>query len=121
MYLLDNTGSDPDRRVRVKFEEMIRPYRLEYLTHKQQAPEVQSRDSVTWVTREYQLNEGDVEALIKDKKRLYLFMFYGWTDSQGRKVFASDCRYLQAETLPVNYQNKDVIWAMCAEPVEPLK
>jgi hypothetical protein len=118
MYVLENAGSNPDRTVREKFEEMIKPYRAEYFTRKPQSPEVLANGSVTWVTREYQLSEGDVEALIKDTKRLYLFIFYGWTDSQGRKVFASDCRYLQAETLPKDYKDKDVIWVVCTEPVE---
>lgn len=81
------------------------------------APEIQASGSVTWVTQECQLSEGDTEALIKDTKRLYVFIFYGWTDSQGRKAFASDCRFLQASTLPTQYQNKDVVWQVCVEAV----
>jgi len=118
MSILENAGSDADRKVRQRFEGLIKPYQAEYLSGKPQAPEIQSGGSWTWSTLECQFAEGDVEALKNETKRLYVFIFYGWTDSQGRKVFASDCRYLQAVSLPRDYQNKDIVWQVCVEPVE---
>ena len=38
--------------------------------------------------------------------------------SDGYAHDYSDCRFLQASTLPTQYQNKDVIWQVCVEAVE---
>jgi hypothetical protein len=113
MNIQENAGNDGDRNARKKFEEQTIKYRTDYLSGKSQAPQVQGGGSGGWVTMEYQFTEGDIEELQKDTKRLYVFTLYGWTDSQGQKLFALDCRYLQAWTLPQSYEEKDVVWQRC--------
>jgi len=113
MRIQENAGNDADRRVRQNLEELTMRYRVDYRSRQPQAPQIQGSGAGAWVTLEYRLNEGDIVALQKDTKRLYVFTLYGWTDSQGRRVFATDCRYLQAQTVPQTYQDKDIVWQRC--------
>lgn len=109
----ENVGHDANRRVLQKLDELTMRYRADYLSRKPQAPQVQGSGAGGWATLEYQFTEGDIEALQKDTKRLYVVTLYGWTDSQGQKVFVTDCRYLQAQTVPESYQDKDIVWQRC--------
>lgn len=111
--IVENAGIDADLKVRQKLEEETRAYRADSVSHRPQAPQIQGSGAGGWVTLKYHFAEGDIEALQKDIKRLYVFTLYGWTDSQGQRVFATDCRFLQAQTVPQSYQDKDIVWQRC--------
>jgi hypothetical protein len=109
----ENAGQDANRRVLQKIDELTMRYKTDYLSRNPQAPQVQGSGAGGWATLKYKFKEGDIEALQKDTKRLYVVTLYGWTDSQGQKAFVKDCRYLQAQTVPQSYEEKDIVWQRC--------
>jgi hypothetical protein len=112
---VENVDEQTDRRVRMLFEKELMPIREQYLAGKIKGPEVGVGPGIWTTVLTPPLTQREVDGIMQGTIRMYFVSWLAWTDLQGYKDSAYDCRWLQAHTLPAPYRKENLVWHFCYE------
>ena len=110
-----DVDEETDHRVRILFDQKISPIRAQYLEGKIKGPEEGVGQGIWTTVLTHPLTQGELEGILKGTTRIYYVSWLAWTDSEGHKASAYDCRWLQAHTLAAPYKKEDIVWHFCLE------
>jgi hypothetical protein len=106
-------GGGTDLEIDRHFEQDLAPVRHSYLRGDIKGPEQGIGQGIWTTVLTPTLSQEDVEGIIRGTSTIYFVTWLAWSDQQGNKDSAYDCRYLQGWTLSAQYKKEHIVWHFC--------
>ena len=111
---IEQADEHTDSRVMKVFEEEIIPIRQKYLHGDIQGPEIGVGKRLRGPITTRPLTADEAQSVWNGTMRIYFVSWWAWTNLRGHRFFSSDCRWLQASTLPrPSYKKENIVWHYC--------